>query len=215
MTPLPRFDQGPRLPGETAERAAVTAGRMRWEGKKGGRWVEKKMMCVYEGRGTGGLKGAKEMHSARLSVTACVNRESYFYPKPVRRSSPLARLPRFSLPPVHDTGIILHAVISLRRKRSQLSNAHHHFDPLIAESHFGAFIPTVSLALINVQLFQTRGSSPVFRPPFFLLLFCIRARPLLIIFSVFLPNISSVSKTPTLPCLSSSGSVIPSSINYS
>lgn len=144
------------------------------------------------------------MHSARLSVTACVNRESYFYPKPVRRSSPLARLPCFSLPPVHDTRIILHAVMSLRRKRSQLSNTHHHFDPLIAESHFGVFIPTAPpLALINVPLFQTRRSSPVLRPPFFsfffCFLFCIRARPLLIIFSVFLPNISSVSKLLHFP----------------
>lgn len=166
------------------------------------------------------------MHSARLSVTACVNRESYFYPKPVRRCSPPARLPCFSLPPAHDTRIILHAVMSSRRKRSQLSNTHHHFDPLIAESHFGVFIPTdpptpspaTPLALINAQLFQTRRSSPVLRPPF-LSFFC---------FLFLHPRSSSPHhllclssqhflrlQTPTLPCLSSSGSVIPSSINYS
>lgn len=198
-----------------------------WDEKgKGGKMGRKKYIYIYErymrdeGWGRGGLKGAKEMHSARLSVTARVNRESYFYPKPARRSGPLARLPCFSLPPVHDTRIILHAVMSLRRKRSQLSNTHHHFKP----SHrwvalWGVHPPPAPppLALINAQLFQTRRSSPVLRPPsfFFLLsflhprsssphhLFCLSSQHFLRL------------QTPTLPCLSSSGSVIPSSINYS
>lgn len=38
------------------------------------------------GCGIGWLKGAKEMHSARLSATASVNRESYFYMPNQKRS---------------------------------------------------------------------------------------------------------------------------------
>lgn len=154
------------------------------------------------------------MHSARLSVTACVNRQSYFYPKPVRRCGPLAPLPCFSLPPAHDTRIILHAVMSLRRKRSQLSSTRRHFDPLIAESHFGVFTPAVSPPTSADKC--AAALLPCSPPTFFLLL------------SVLHPRSSSPHhlfclssqhflrlQTPTLPCLSSSGSVIPSSINYS
>lgn len=155
------------------------------------------------------------MHSARLSVTTCVNRESYFYPKPVRRCSPRARLPCFSLPPAHDTRIILHAVMSSRRKRSQLSNTHHHFDPLIAESHFGVFIPTdpptpspaTPLALINVQLFQTRRSSPVLRPPFlsfFASALVLSSSSSLSFFPTFPPSPNSYTSLPLLLWLSHS-----------
>lgn len=91
MHPL---DQGPHLPGETAKKEEMTVKRERAQEERGGN-----KMRVEEGRdwGIGGLKGAKEMHSARLSVTAtlcCIfslhkQKELFLYtePKTILRST--------------------------------------------------------------------------------------------------------------------------------